>query len=166
MLAGALDRTQAITNVLVRNRLKPVHAPVNIGRLKVNAKLLSVTKQDLELVGVVHLHRHIGAKEFGRVVDLDPRGVVGQERISSSVGFVKSVARKLFHQVKYFVGFGFGDVVLGRTCAKNSPVLGHFFGFFLAHRAAQHVRATQGIATQNLCGLHHLLLVDHDAVGL
>ena len=129
-------------------------------------KLLSVTKQYLELVGVVHLHRHIGAKEFGRVVDLDPSGVVRQEGVSRSVGFVKSVACKPLHQVKYFVGFNFGDVVLGRACAKDCPMVGHFFGIFLTHRTAQHISATQRVATQNLRGLHHLFLVHHDAVGL
>ncbi len=99
-------------------------------------------------------------------MDLDPSGVVRQEGVSRSVGFVKSVARKLLHQVKYFVGFNFGDVVLGCACAKNRPMVGHFFCIFLTHRTAQHISAAQRVAAQNLRGLHHLLLVHHDAVGL
>jgi hypothetical protein len=57
-------------------------------------------------------------------------------------------------------------------CVANAPraellaVLGHFLGFFLAHGPAQQVGAAQRVAAQDLRGLHHLLLVDHDAVGL
>ena len=44
-------------------------------------------------------------------------------------------------------------------------MLGHLFGFFLAHGAAQQIGAAQTVATQDLRSLHDLLLVDHDAVG-
>ena len=44
-------------------------------------------------------------------------------------------------------------------------MLGHFFGFFLAHGTTQQIGAAQAVPTQNLRGLHHLLLVHHDAVG-
>ena len=45
-------------------------------------------------------------------------------------------------------------------------MLRHLLGFFLTHRATQQVRATERIATDDLRHLHHLLLVNHDAVGL
>jgi hypothetical protein len=45
-------------------------------------------------------------------------------------------------------------------------VLGHLLGLLFTHRAAQHVRAAQRVAADDLRHLHHLLLVDHDAVGL
>jgi len=35
-----------------------------------------------------------------------------------------------------------------------------------AHGAAEHVGAAEGVAGDDLGGLHDLLLVDHDAVGL
>ena len=38
-------------------------------------------------------------------------------------------------------------------------------GFLLTHGPAQHVRAAQRVARQQLCDLHHLLLVQDDAVG-
>ena len=44
-------------------------------------------------------------------------------------------------------------------------MLGHLLGFFLAHGPAQQIGAAQTVATQYLSGLHHLLLVNHDAVG-
>ena len=41
----------------------------------------------------------------------------------------------------------------------------HLFGFFLAHGPAQQIGTPQGVPAQHLGGLHHLLLVHHDAVG-
>ena len=98
---------------------------------------------------------------------LEPAGVVGQQRIGGGVRLVEAVARKLLHQVKDFVGLVLRDAMGGqRTGAEFLAVLGHFLGLLLAHRAAQQVGAAERVAAQDLRGLHHLLLVDHDAVGL
>ena len=45
-------------------------------------------------------------------------------------------------------------------------LLGHFLDLLLAHRAPQQVRPAERVARQHLRRLHHLLLVNHDAVGL
>ena len=45
-------------------------------------------------------------------------------------------------------------------------MLGHLLGLFLAHRAAQEICGAKRVAADDLRHLHHLLLVDHDAVGL
>ena len=55
---------------------------------------------------------------------------------------------------------------LRRAGAEDAAVLGHLLGLLLAHRAAQQVGAAQRVAADDLRHLHHLLLVDHDAVGL
>jgi hypothetical protein len=44
-------------------------------------------------------------------------------------------------------------------------LLGHLLGLLLAHRAAQQVGRAQAVTGRHLRRLHHLLLVDHDAVG-
>jgi hypothetical protein len=44
-------------------------------------------------------------------------------------------------------------------------VLIHLLFFLLAHRPTQHVGATERVATDDLRNLHHLLLIDDDAVG-
>ena len=44
-------------------------------------------------------------------------------------------------------------------------MLGHLLGLFLAHRPAQQVGPAQGVAADDLRDLHHLLLIDDDAVG-
>ena len=92
--------------------------------------------------------------------------MVGQQRVRRGVRLVEAVARKFLHQVEHLVGLGLVDVVLRGAVAEDLPVLGHLVRVLLAHGAAQHVGAAQRVAAQNLRGLHHLLLVDHDAVGL
>ena len=96
---------------------------------------------------------------------LQPCGVISQQRIRRRVRLVKAVTGKLFHQVKNFVGFFFCQAVDASAFAKNIAMGGHLFFVFFTHGAAQHVCATERIAAQNLRGLHHLLLVNHDAVG-
>ena len=44
-------------------------------------------------------------------------------------------------------------------------MLGHLFGFFLTHRPPQHICSTQRITTDQLGDLHHLFLIDDNAVG-
>ena len=166
LLPGALYGAQTVADLLVGDGLEAVEATVHIRWLKAQAHFFGVLEQHLELVGVVHFHRHIGAEELGRVVHLDPGRVVGQERVGGGVRLVEAVAGKLFHQVKNLVGLLLTDVVLGGADAEDGAVLGHFLGLLLAHGPAQHVGAAQRIAAQNLRGLHHLLLVDHDAVSL
>ena len=85
LLACALDGAQTVANLFVRDRLKAAHTPVHIRRLKGEAHLQGVFKQHFQLVGVVHLHRHVGAEKLGGVMHLEPAGVVRQQRVSSCV---------------------------------------------------------------------------------
>ena len=88
-------------------------------------------------------------------------GLIGDQRVSRRVRFIETVAGELFHQVEQLRGQPFFDVA--RHCAvdENVALLGHLFGIFLAHRAAQHIRAAQRVAADDLRDLHHLLLI-HD----
>ena len=178
-LAGALDGTQAVIDtlqalraagralaaVLGFHRLETVHAQVDVRRLELDAKQLGVIQQDLELVGVVRLNRHIGGEELGREVGFEPSRVVRQQRIGSRVRFVETVARELLHQVEDLVGLFGSNALLGRTLAEDASMLSHLLGLLLAHRTAQHVRPAQAVAAQYLGRLHDLLLVDEDAIG-
>ena len=166
LLAGALDGAQAVADALVGDGLEAVVAAVDVRRLKADAHFDGVAEQHLEFVGVVHLHRHVGAEKLRRVMHLEPGRVVRQQRVGRGVRLVEAIAGKALHQVKDFIGLDLVDSVLGCAIAKDLTVLGHLVGVFFAHGTAQHVSAAQGIAAQNLCGLHHLLLVDHDAVSL
>ena len=53
-----------------------------------------------------------------------------------------------------------------RTLNETRALFGHFFQLFLAHGAAQQIGFAQRITRQAIGDLHHLLLVDHHAVGL
>ena len=165
LLARALDRAQAIANDLVRDGLKAVHAAVDVGHLEAHAHLQRIFVQHLEFVGVVHFHGHIPAEKFCRVVHLEPGRVVGQQRIGGRVRLVEAVTREFLHQVEHFTGLVLIDALLGRAFAEGGAVLDHLLHLLLAHGPAQQVGAAERITAQHLGRLHHLLLVDHDAVG-
>ena len=97
---------------------------------------------------------------------LEPGRVVGQQRVGGGVRLVEAVARKLLHVVENFIGFLCGEAIHRRAVPEDLPVLGHLFGFFLAHGAAQHVGPAQRIAAQDLRHLHDLFLVHHHAIGV
>ncbi len=165
MFTRALDGTQPIAHRGGVNRLKPVAPAVDVGQLKAHPHGLGVGHQLAQFVGVVNFHRHVGGIKHRRVVHLKPRGVVRQQRVRRGVRFVKAVTGKALHEVKHLAGhLGVYAFLLG-ALQKHIALLGHFFGLFLAHGAAQHVRATQRVAGHNLRHLHHLLLVHHDAKG-
>ncbi len=48
---------------------------------------------------------------------------------------------------------------------ENTALLGHLLGLLLAHRTTQQVGAAQRVAGKHLRDLHHLFLVQDDAVG-
>ncbi len=78
---------------------------------------------------------------------------------------VETVTGEFFHQVEDLHGqVRINALALG-ALFKDDPLLGHFFRLFLAHGPTQHVRTPQGVASQLLGDLHHLLLIQDDPVG-
>ena len=79
--------------------------------------------------------------------------------------FVETITGELLHQVEDFHRqFGINTVVFG-PFGKNRPLLGHLFWFFLTHGPAQQVSTAEGVTSQLLRDLHHLLLIEDDAVS-
>ena len=94
-----------------------------------------------------------------------PRRLIGQQSISGGVRLVKTVTGKLFNKIKNpHCKFGIYSLLTG-TLFKNTALLGHFFGLFLAHGAAQHISTTQRVSSQHLRDLHDLFLVDNYTVS-
>ncbi|MNK26768.1 hypothetical protein D3C87_451090 [compost metagenome] len=99
------------------------------------------------------------------MVGLEPGRLVGDQRVCGRVRLVEAVPRELLHQVEQLdrqvriMAFFLGALL------EQLAVLGHFFGLFLAHGAAQQVGAAQRIAPDDLGDQHHLFLVDDDPVG-
>ena len=82
------------------------------------------------------------------------------------MALVETVTGKLVDQVKQLIGFHSVDLVMLSATLNESFTLGIHFGLdLLAHRPAQQIGATQRIARQDLRGLHHLFLIDKDAIG-
>ena len=79
--------------------------------------------------------------------------------------FVKSVPGEFLHQVEDFHRQFTVNAVLFRPVFKDGTLLGHLLRLFLTHRTTQHIRATEGVAREHLGYLHHLFLIQDDAVG-
>ena len=97
---------------------------------------------------------------------LHPGGLIGEQRIGGGVRFVEAVAGEFVDQIEQFVGLLGFDA--GHRLAAVDEALAlrvHLRLDLLAHGAAQQVGIAERIAREDLRGLHHLLLIDEDAVG-
>ncbi len=81
------------------------------------------------------------------------------------MGLVEAVTGEFLHQVEDVTRQIGVDIVSGATLNETATLLGHFLWLLLTHRATQHVGAAQGIARHHLSNLHHLFLIQDDAVG-
>ena len=96
---------------------------------------------------------------------LEPCRLIRHQRIGRRVRLVEAVTGEFLHQVEDIAGNLFVDALLRGAGDENLPLLGHLLGLLLAHGAAQQVGAAQRVAGHILGDLHHLFLVDDDAVG-
>ena len=95
----------------------------------------------------------------------EPRCLIRQHRIGNRVRFVKTVACKLFYQIKNIFRQMFSNTIVTATRSENTTLLGHLFGFLFTHCAAQHIGSTQGITRKHLTNLHDLFLIDNHSIG-
>ena len=96
---------------------------------------------------------------------LQPRGLVGDQRVGCRVRLVEAVLGEFFHQVEDLGGDARIHAAFARTDLELGAFLGHLDRILLAHRAAQQVGPAQRIAGQDLGDLHHLFLVHDHAVS-
>ena len=83
------------------------------------------------------------------------------------MALVEAVAGELVHQLEDHRPPGSGETpLLVGAGDEAGPLLVHLLLLLLAHGAAQKVGLAQAVAGQDLGDLHHLLLVDDDAVGV
>ena len=101
------------------------------------------------------------------MIRLQIRGLIRDDGVGGGVRLVEAVAGEFFQQIENLVRLRGGDFVfLGAALDELLALLLHFLDLFLAHRAPQDVRRAEREAGQNLRGLHHLLLINQNAVGL
>ena len=163
--AHILQRAQRIDQRPIADgkcSLGPVHTRRRIGQLQPLADFLEVHCQ---LVGQVQITVHHTSHKLDRMIGLQPRGLIADDRISSGVGFVKAVVGKLLQKVKNLGRFLLVDPVFLGTFLEFGALLGHFLGNLFTHRTAQQISATKRITRHDLRNLHHLFLIHDNALG-
>ena len=170
-LAHRLQRGERVADgeaaVLGRLDVEFGVALVDVGAADRHAQPAHVVDEDAELVGLRHVVAHRRGVEFLRMMRLQPRRLIGEQRIGGGVALVEAIAGELVDQVEQFVRLGLGDAVhLGAALDEDRALRVHLRLDLLAHRAAQQIGAAEREAGEDLRRLHHLFLVDEDAVGL
>ena len=123
--------------------------------------------QDRQLRGVAQVVGHHRGEKLDRVIRLQPRRLIRNDRIGGGVRFVEAVAREFLEQVEHLVRLALGDVVLrATTLHEGLALLLHLFDLLLAHRAPQQISAAERVTAEHLRRLHDLLLINEHAVGL
>jgi len=164
-LAYALHRAQAVADRLWLGRLEHVGRGVDVRRQHREAQRPRLVEEADHLVGVVHVRGQHRGHELRRVVHLQPRGLVGDQRVRRRVRLVEAVLGELLHQVEDLRRRARVHAAFGGAGLELGAFLRHFLGLLLAHRATQQVGAAQRIAGQDLGDLHHLFLVHDHAIG-
>ena len=139
---------------------------VDVGRQQGDGHAAGFLAQGGEAVGVVDGQRHAGGDEGFGVVGLHPGGLVGDQGVRGRVAFVEAIIGELGHQVEDFAGLFRLEAAGHGAVAEDFSLRVHFSADLLAHGAAQEIGGAEGVAGHGLGDLHHLFLVDHDAVGL
>jgi len=92
-------------------------------------------------------------------------GVVGNQGIRGTVGFVKSVSAELFNQVEQFSGSLLRNLIFYCSLHKALPMPGHDFDNLFAHGLAQVIGLSHGIVCQIGGNLHNLFLINDHSIG-
>ena len=80
--------------------------------------------------------------------------------------FVEAVACELLHEIENCLGQRGIDIASHCAIGKQAALLLHHRGVFFAHCLTENICAAQGVVAQHLRDLHHLLLIENDAVGI
>ena len=163
--ADVLQRAEGVDDAALADAEGRLGA-VDARRHHRDAEAVDLLLVGAELVGQVEVAVHHRGHELDRVVGLEPGGLVADHGVGGGVRLVEAVVGELVEQVPDLVGLGAADAV-GLGALDEQRLLRVHLGLdLLAHRAAQEVGAAEGEARELAGDLHHLLLVDDDALGL
>jgi hypothetical protein len=82
------------------------------------------------------------------------------------MALVEAIARELVDQIEQLVRRLGVDVIMFAAALHEGIALRVHLGLdLLAHRAAQQIRAAKAVAGEDLRRLHHLFLIDENAIG-
>ena len=129
------------------------------------AALIEVDRPLLDLAGLAleaQHRRHVLRREVG----LEVRRLVGHDRVAARVALVEAVARETQDEVEEPVGLlRVHAAVAGPLHERGARAVDHVL-LLLRDRLDDRVCLAQRDPAEVVQHLHHLLLVDHDPVGL
>ncbi len=163
------DGAQGIENAALP--VLPLHIkvggrPVDVRGQNRNLEATAILIENRQLVGVRQVEAHRGGEEFDWVIGLQPARLERNQRIGGGVRLVEAVTGELGHQVEDGARLSLRHRLLGGALDEAEALEIHLLLLLLAHGAAQKVGFPQAVARQDLGDLHHLFLIDDDAVGL
>ena len=165
LLAHALDGAHGIDDAALVH-VEMHHGAVDRRRHHLDPHAPGFLTEVTQLVRVAQIQRHGRGHELHRVVRLEPGRMIGDERIGCRVRLVEAVVGELGHKVEDRAGLILVDAALHRTVNETGALHLHLGGDLLAHGAAQKVSFAERVAGEHLGDLHHLLLIDDDAIRL
>ena len=165
IFADVLDGAHAEANLFADGR--EVHvAGVDVRRKHGDAHAARFVDVLHHFFGVAGFRSQQRGHEFDRIVRLEPGRLIGQQRVGAGVRFVEAVAGEFGHQIENALGLFRRNFVRGAAGQEFLALRGHLVAILLAHGAAQDVGFAEREAGQAIGDLHHLLLIEDDAVGL
>ena len=138
----------------------------HVGRQHVDAHLAARVHVERHAVLRVHHRRDERGHVLLRMVRLQPRRAVGDERVAGGVRLVEGVVLRGLHVLPQLLRDGGGNVVLRAPLEELILERGHERVDLLADRLAQRLRLGRREPGELLRDLHVLLLVDADRVRL
>ncbi|GAD59813.1 hypothetical protein MBEBAB_2063 [Brevundimonas abyssalis TAR-001] len=152
--------------LIVKGHVEIGRGGVDVRRPDRHLEAPGVLIEHRQLVGIRDIQAHGGGEELHRMVGLQPAGLERDHRVGGGVRLVEAVTGELGHQIEDAARLLLRDSLFRRALGEARPLEVHLLLFLLAHGAAQQIGLAQAVAGQDLGDLHHLLLVDDDAVGL
>ena len=146
---------------------------VDVRRQELDAALAALVEVLAHLVGRVEHAREQCRHVFFRIVALEVRRLICDDRIGRGVRLVERVVRE---GVNFLVNFlrglfvnavchAAGDIARGIAVQKRLALALDVLDLLLAHRAAQHVCLAERVARELLEDLDDLLLIHNAAIG-
>src|SRR5216117_893102 len=127
-LAEPFDRREAEPDARAALDGEIQLALVDVRRQYRNAALARLGEIHRELVGVLRLDREERRGKVPRIVRLEIRGLIGEERVRGRVRLVESVPREELDQLEELDRFPLVDAVGFRTLEERLALLRHDLG--------------------------------------
>ena len=138
--SDVLDRGQAEADALLALDGEVQLAFVDVRRQHGDAAVAALTQVHRELVGVLRLDGEKGRGKMPRIVRLEVRGAICEQRVCRGVRLVEAVAGEVFDLLEEFHRLLLADALRLGPLEEGFALLGHDLGIFLSHGLPQHVR--------------------------